>query len=195
MSNLRLNVLLISVVLILLNVGIFPMTSSDNYSAKGLTKSLSQDSPNDSYLFYIAGHHGKMWSKIVVDSAGFHISNGTTKDWIDMDSIHPFDTLSFLKDNAKNIEWGFDSLLPESEQLKVVIDDTYNPLFYELSLVINGKIAFSNNPNKNYVGSNSDMFNQKLDALMYLMQWIAYPSLRQFMPVPNDSLQTWTKLE
>lgn len=192
MGKMRLAVFVVLGALLSINSGISSLISNGNDCVNESSKSLSPISVNDAYILFCTGHHGKNWSKIVVDSAGFHITNGTTRDWGEVTSDIPIDTIYFLMNNVRTIKWGIDSLLTEVERLKPEVDNSYNPIFYELSVVNNDNMILHNNHTKKYVGPSSDKFNQKLGALVYLMQWIASPSLRQYMPMPNDTLGVWT---
>lgn len=191
MGKMRFAVFVGALVVISVNSGGSLLTSNGEDYVNESSATLSPIPVNDAYILFCTGHHGKNWSKIEVDSAGLHVSNGTTMDWLEATSNTSIDTINFLKNNEKTIKWGVDSLLTEVKRLKPEVDNSYNPIFYELSVVNNGNFILYDNHTKKYIGTNSDNFNQKLGALVYLMQWLASPSLRQFMPMPNDSLRVW----
>ncbi len=161
--------------------------NENNDNLQELLKYLSIDPNNENYILYCAGHHGHIWSMITSDSIGWHISNGTTRKGYGQQSNIPMDTLSFIKDNIKTIKWGFDSLPIEVKLLESSVDDTYSPFYYEIFVVRDNNIVFYHFNNEEYIGPKIENFNFELRRLMYLMFWLASPSIRQEIPIPNDS--------
>lgn len=140
------------------------------------------------YIFYCTGHHGIIWSLITSDSGTFHIYNGTTRHYHDtVDQSYLTDTLSFIENNIRIITWGLDSLACSAQLILPSNAESYSPIYDELYVVKDGNIVFNyNNREDIYAGSDSIQFNKKLRSLSFLMLWLAAPSLRNYMPIPND---------
>lgn len=141
------------------------------------------------FIFYCTGDHGIIWSLIESDSSGIHMYNGTTRKHIDYENQNIPDTLSFIDDNIKTIRWGLDSLADDARLLSPLKRDGYNPIYNELYILNDGHLSFHNNDAVEYYsGDDSKEFSAKLGKLNFLMLWLAAPSLRQYIPHPNDTL-------
>lgn len=146
---------------------------------------------NNDYIFYCTGDHGVIWSLIAFDSLGISLYNGTTRNHIDYANQNIPDTLSFIKNNIKTISWGIDSLANATDLLTPLINRVYDPIYYELDIIKDGNLSFSYNDAKVfYNGPDSINFQNKLSKLKFLMLWLAAPSIRQYLPLPNDSFNT-----
>lgn len=141
------------------------------------------------YIFYCTGHHGIIWSVIVMDSLGISVYNGTTRNHIDYANQNIPDTLSFIKNNIKTIRWGIDSLPNNANLLTPLKNRAYNPIYNELDIIKDGNLSFSYNDAKVfYNGVDSINFQTKLSKLTFLMLWLAAPSVRPYLPQPSDTL-------
>ena len=141
------------------------------------------------YIFYCTGHHGIIWSLIASDSLRIFLDNGTTRKHIEFSDYGLSDSLSFIKDNIQTIIWGFDTLSNFAHLLKPLEDTTYNPIYNQLYVIKAGNIAFRYNDRlQYYVGSDSIQFHRKFSKLVFLMLWLASPTNRPYLPLPNDSL-------
>ena len=149
----------------------------------------SIDSIHQDYIYYASGHHGYNWSKICHDSTGWHLTNGTTRNWPDQKMFQSFDTISLIEANIKTIQWGLDSLWKEAKQLRPLDREIYNPFFTELNIIRHNDTVFSLGNAEKFLGKESEFFNPKLQKLMFLMLWLASPSIREYLPTPNDTLQ------
>ena len=144
---------------------------------------------SDNYIFYCTGHHGIIWSLITSDSSEVRIYNGTTRNHIDYTNQVIPDTLSFVGNNIKTISWGFDSLANAAHLLVPIENRVYNPIYNELYIIKDGNLSFCyNDAEVFYHESDSIEFNNKLSRLGFLMFWLAAPSCRHFLPLPNDTL-------
>lgn len=144
---------------------------------------------SNDYIFYCTGHHGIIWSLVVLDSLGISLYNGTTRKHIDYTNQNILDTLSFIKNNIKTICWGFDSLPYNAHLLKPSNSRVYNPMYNELYIVKDGNISFNyNDAIFFYSGVDSISFHNKLNKLTFLMLWLASPTIRPYLPLPNDTL-------
>ena len=141
------------------------------------------------YLFYCTGHHGMIWSIIVSDSSGMSIYNGTTRTQTDHRDNNLTDTLSFINDNIQTIAWAFDSLSNAITLITTNNDTTYNPVYTELYLKKDGNVncIYNNQIDEYYTGADSVEFNNNFKGLLYLMYWLAAPSVRQYLHVPSDT--------
>ena len=141
------------------------------------------------YLFYCTGHHGMIWSIIVSDSSGMSIYNGTTRTQTDHRDNNLTDTLSFINDNIQTIAWAFDSLSNAITLSTTNNDTTYNPVYTELYLKKDGNVncIYNNQIDEYYTGADSVEFNNNFKGLLYLMYWLAAPSVRQYLHVPSDT--------
>ncbi len=148
----------------------------------------STDSNNQDFIFYYTGHHGHVWSKVYRDSIGFLLSNGTTRNWINQPACQLFDTLSFIENNIQTITWGLDSLWKEAKQLEPLFKQKYNPIYTELYIIRNNDTLFILGDAEKFIGRDSKDFNINLQKLMFLMHWLASPSIREYLPVPNDTI-------
>ena len=140
-------------------------------------------------IFYYTGHHGIIWSRILLDSTGLTLSNGTTRKFMKESIRIPFDTLQLIDNNKNIIFWGFDSLSDQSKQYQPVQDTVYSPLYTELFVIRNGDTIFNLNRVRIFAGMDCDGFNQRLHKLRYLMMWLSEPSSRPYLPIPSDTLQ------
>ncbi|MDE5880275.1 MAG: hypothetical protein K2H60_00965 [Muribaculaceae bacterium] len=142
------------------------------------------------FVFYSIGHHGQIWALICKDSTGFRIYNGTTRHWLKSEKSDLLDTLSFIENNRITLKWTFDSLSSATKRMKPVDQKVYNPLSYELILYDHRNIpVFIDNDAVFYSGSDSVNFNRHINKLSYLMFWLAAPSARKHLPIPNDTLK------
>ena len=141
------------------------------------------------YLFYCTGHHGMIWSIIVSDSSGMSIYNGTTRTQTDHRDNDLTDTLLFINDNIQTIAWAFDSLSNAITLIRTNNDTTYNPVYTELYLKKNGNVncIYNNQIHGYYTGADSVEFNNNFKGLLYLMYWLAAPSVRRYLPAPSDT--------
>ena len=141
------------------------------------------------YLFYCTGHHGMIWSIIVSDSSGMSIYNGTTRTQADHRDNGLTDTLLFINDNIQTIAWAFDSLSNAITLIRTNNDTTYNPVYTELYLKKDGNVncIYNNQIHGYYTGADSVEFNNNFKGLLYLMYWLAAPSVRQYLHVPSDT--------
>ena len=141
------------------------------------------------YLFYCTGHHGMIWSIIVSDSSGMSIYNGTTRTQADHRDNGLTDTLLFINDNIQTIAWAFDSLSNAITLIRTNNDTTYNPVYTELYLKKDGNVncIYNNQIHGYYTGADSVEFNNNFKGLLYLMYWLAAPSVRQYLSVPSDT--------
>lgn len=173
---------------ILLSIFTAPIGARSAYMPLGATSDSSIDSNKQEYIFYITGHHGHVWSKLLRDSTGLHISNGTTRSWSTQANCQSFDTINLIEDNIKTIRWGLDSLWREAKHLKPSYRTTYNPIYTELYIVQNNDTLFTLRDAEKFIGKDSNIFNSKLHKLTFLMFWLASPSIREYIPVPADTL-------
>lgn len=176
---------------ILINILSSPMVANNHNDLHPPTPllSTSPDSNPQNYIYYTTGHHGRIWSKVSRDSTGLLLSNGTTRNWSDQQAWQPFDTLSFNENNTQTIIWGLDSLWKEAKQLKPLFKQTYSPIYTELYIIRNNDTLFKLGDAERFIGRNSKNFNIKLQKLMFLMLWLASPSIREYLPTPNDTLK------
>ena len=152
--------------------------------------STSPDSNPKNYIYYTTGHHGYNWSKIYRDSTGWHLTNGTTRNWGDKKMFQPFDTISLIEANIKTIQWGIDSIWKEAKHLRPLDREIYDPFFTALNIIRHNDTVFSLGSAEKFLGKDSNVFNLKLQKLMFLMHWLASPSIREYLPTPNDTIQT-----
>ncbi|MDE6770027.1 MAG: hypothetical protein K2J78_09925 [Muribaculaceae bacterium] len=76
------------------------------------------------------------------------------------------------------------------KRMKPVDQKLYNPLSYELVLYDHRNIpVFIDNDAVFYSRSDSVNFNRHINKLSYLMFWLAAPSARKHLPIPNDTLK------
>lgn len=144
---------------------------------------------HNDYIFYCTGHHGIIWSLITYDSLGIFLHNGTTRKHIEFSDYGLSDSLSFINDNIQTIIWGFDTLSNFAHLLKPLEDTIYNPIYNQLYVIKAGNITFRyNDCLQYYVGSDSIQFHRKFSKLVFLMLWLASPTNRPYLPLPNDSL-------
>lgn len=151
----------------------------------------AQDKPIKSkdFIFYCTGHHGINWSLIALDSSGISLYNGTTRKLIEYSNPCLEDTLSFVRDNFESLSWGFDSLAYSNQFVIERTTDVYSPIYNQLYLIKDNELTFSYNDNSNYyIGADSIKFHHNLSRLEYLLFWLAAPSARPYMPIPNDTL-------
>lgn len=89
----------------------------------------------------------------------------------------------------QTIIWGFDTLSNFAHLLKPLEDTIYNPIYNQLYVIKAGNITFRyNDCLQYYVGSDSIQFHRKFSKLVFLMLWLASPTNRPYLPLPNDSL-------
>ena len=183
--------LVVYLLLILTNIFSSPIAANNHKEPHSFTplSGTSPDSNNQDFIFYCTGHHGHIWSKVYRDSTGLHLSNGTTRNWNYQQACQPFDTLRFIGNNTQTIIWGLDSLWKEAKQLEPLLKQTYNPISTELYIIRNNDTLFTLEDAEKYIGRNSKVFNINLQKLMFLMLWLASPSIREYLPTPNDTLQ------
>ncbi|WP_289731959.1 hypothetical protein [uncultured Duncaniella sp.] len=192
MKNFSVFVFVVYLLLILTTIFSLPITAN-NYKKSHPSTPLSRiptDSNNQDFIFYRTGHHGYVWSKVYRDTSGLLLSNGTTRNWNDQQTWQPFDTLRFIERNTPTIIWGLDSLWKEAKQLKPLSKQTYNPIYTELYIIRNNDTLFTLGDAEKFLGKDSEIFNPKLQKLMFLMLWLASPSIREYLPTPNDTIQT-----
>ncbi len=142
---------------------------------------------SDAYLFYCTGHHGMVWSAITRDSSFIHLYNGTTRTHIEYPIYELDDTLSFIKNNIRTINWAFDSMASAARFLTPVDREVYITVYTGLYLVKEDSTEFHTNDVARFSGPDSASFNDRFKKLNYLMLWLAMPSGRQYMPIPCDS--------
>lgn len=154
---------------------------------QSLLKGQNLSIKDNDYLFYCTGHHGIIWSLIISDSSGINLYSGTTRNNIELSENSLPDSLSFIKDNIKTIDWGLDSLLNAAQLLVPIKKATYNPIYSQLYVKKDGKLTFTySNQYGFYAESDSIEFHNNLSKLVYLMYWLASPSVRSYLPIPND---------
>lgn len=100
-----------------------------------------------------------------------------------------FDTISLIEANIKTIQWGIDSLWKAAKQLRPLDREIYDPFFTELNIIRQNDTVFSLGKAEKFLGKDSDVFNLKLQKLMFLMMWLSSTSIREYLPTPNDTLQ------
>ena len=187
----RLRFIFISVFLLSILLAIFttPIGAQSAYiHSLGAASDSSIGSNKQEYIYYISGHHGHIWSKLLCDSSGLHISNGTTRSWSNQANSQSYDTINLLEDNIKTIRWGLDSLWREAKYLKPKYRTIYNPISSNLYIVENNDTLFTLGDAEKFIGKDSSIFNPKLQKLLYLMFWFASPSIREYIPTPADTL-------
>ncbi|MDE7376040.1 MAG: hypothetical protein K2N16_04250 [Muribaculaceae bacterium] len=170
---------------------IAPAAAKDNERLHDWVCSLSDvptDSIHNTYIFYWHGHNGMNWGMIYPDSTGLRMANGTTRTWEDKDSsCSLIDTAIFLGDNAKTIQWAFESLPNEAKGFEPRKSPYYGPFFREVFVVKDGVTVFHYKYDiAKYDGKNSKEFNAKLGELTYLMLWVSLPSHQHQLVTPCD---------
>ena len=183
-----LSILLLSILLANCTESIGAINCDSEYPL-GSISCPSIDSIHKDHIYYASGHHGYNWSKIYHDSTGWHLTNGTTRNWPDQKMFQSFDTISLIEANIKTIQWGLDSLWKEAKQLRPLDREIYTPFFTELNIIRHNDTVFSLGNAEKFLGKESEIFNPKLQKLMFLMLWLASPSIREYLPTPNDTLQ------
>ncbi|MDE5840440.1 MAG: hypothetical protein K2H49_05925 [Muribaculaceae bacterium] len=183
-----LSILLLSILLANCTESIGAINYDSEYPL-GYISCPSIDSIHQDYIYYASGHHGYNWSKICHDSTGWHLTNGTTRNLPDKKMFQSFDTINLIEANIKTIQWGIDSLWKEAKQLRPSYREIYNPFFKELNIIRHNDTVFSLGNAEKFLGKDSDLFNFKLQKLMFLMLWLASPSIREYLPTPNDTIQ------
>ncbi len=154
------------------------------------------DSLPKDYIFYYTGTNGHIWSLISSDSAGLHISNGTTRSYRSGEPALPFDTVKLLEDHAKRLEWAFDSLSIQATRFKPkpIKKDYFQRLDSHLYIVKDSTTIFVLEGIEKFKGKNSKRFNTDLNKLRYMMLWISFDNARQYLPTPNDTFPLkWKK--
>ena len=61
---------------------------------------------------------------------------------------------------------------------------------YRTVVIRNNDTLFTLGDAEKFLGKDSEIFNPKLQKLMFLMLWLASPSIREYLPTPNDTIQT-----
>lgn len=140
------------------------------------------------YIFYLTGHDGMLWSLITLDSASINLFNGATTINLQREEYHAIDTLAFIASNRRTINWGIDSLADLGGLLIPITDESYNPFHTELYVIKDNKIVFHFDNEEHFVEPDSISHNSRLEKLLYLMNWLALPSCREYLPNPTDTL-------
>ena len=83
------------------------------------------------------------------------------------------------------IQWGFDSLYLEAKTMKMKKINEYSPVKNVLEVYDdNCQRVFADYDMVIYGGYNSEIFNEKLRRLKYMMFWLSAPEIRNFSPSP-----------
>lgn len=179
----------ISIVLSIAQSSVGKGTDARLYRMQTLLNEKGLTIDDNDYIFFCTGHHGLIWSLIARDSSGIQLYNGTTrKQMIEPDSVE-LDSMSFVNNNIKTIEWGLDSVTDDAKLLTLIQSEEYSPIYEEIFTVKNGEIIFSifRNGREQYVGTDSVRFDNNIKKLSYMMLWLASPSIRTYLPTPCDT--------
>lgn len=129
------------------------------------------------FLFYCTGHVGIVWSIVVREDVGYLVYYGNTSDeFVATDTIGQCNEI---------IQWGFDSLYLEAKTMKMKKINEYSPVKNVLEVYDdNCQRVFADYDMVIYGGYNSEIFNEKLRRLKYMMFWLSAPEIRNFSPSP-----------
>lgn len=187
MKSLRIAFVIVLVTVLIVSISPYSIAETEPPSNRewleALLKEEYQEFNDSNFIFYFTGHHGLIWSAISLDSIGLKIYNGTTRQ------IQPtpviLDTLKFQEKNIATIKWGFDTLANEVELLQPHKREIYSPFYNVLYIVKDNEIVFKLDDDTDYFeGVNNSDFIFNLNKLVYLMYWIASPSIRPLIPEP-----------
>lgn len=128
------------------------------------------------FLYYTKGHYGHIWSLVALDKGHYIIVSGNTRN----NDCH-IDTISI---NEPLLEWGLDTMA--LHKMRPVESSSYWPFHERLVLYSSKKeIIFDCSDTNTYSGTDSVIFNKKLNKLKYLMYWLAAPiEIQKKLPTP-----------
>ncbi len=104
------------------------------------------------------------------------------------ETYKPFDILNFIENYIQTITWGLDSLWKEAKQFEPLFKQKYNTIYTELYIIRNNDTLFTLGDAEKFIGRDSKDFNTNLQKLVFLMHWLASPSIRKYLPMPNDTI-------
>lgn len=132
------------------------------------------------FLYYTKGHHGHIWSLVVSEKERYILISGNTRknDCLRIDTIYTSEPI---------LKWGLDTMKSYCHKMKPVEKSSYWPFYERLVLFSSSREPiFDCTETDTYSGTDSVIFNKKLNELKYFMYWNAVPiEIKEKLPSPR----------